>query len=118
GPWIDRGDRGVVRDANGARDHVHPRLAGRTPRRGDHGDLLAAFRQPPGKLSHVHLDATGCAPVVGAGKEDSHQREESHAGWNMCQSTGLAAIARSNSAARSRVSAATSSRTTPVRSMD
>ena len=81
-----------------------------------------------GELPDVDLDAAGRLPVVRADEEDLHrgstgvagtaavEAASGHAGWNMCQSVGLAAIARSKRSAISRESAATSSRITPVRS--
>ena len=90
---------------------------------------MAARSELVRQLPNVHLHAPWRLPVVRTDEEDLHRGSTDvagtasvkptslHAGWNMCQSVGFAAIARSNRSAIARESAATSSRITPVRSI-
>ena len=71
---------------------------------------VAAVGEPRRQLAHVHLHAARVVPGVRADEGDPHG---SHAGWNMCQSDGAAAIARSKPAAIASVSATTSARRFP-----
>ena len=66
------------------------------PNRRERDHVVAAIREPRRQLPDVHLDAARVVPGVRADERDPHG---SHAGWNMCQSDGAAAIARSKPAA-------------------
>ena len=89
---------------------THPRFVGAIADGRQHDHVVAAVGEPRRQLAHVHLDAARVVPGVRADEGDPHG---SHAGWNMCQSDGAAAIARSKPAAISSVSATTSSRRFP-----
>src|SRR5262249_62301061 len=70
------------------------------------------------ELQDVLLDAARRVQRVRAGQRDPHEAgPSSHAGWNICQSAGDSEIDRSKPAPTSLVSAATSARRFPVRSI-
>jgi hypothetical protein len=76
--------------------------------------LVPAPSELSGQLANVHLYPPGGIPCIWANQDDLHGVQ---AGWNMCQSAGLAEIARSNSLAIARVRAVTSVRMVPDRSI-